>query len=481
MNYRAITKNIGLALLVDAGFMFLSVIVSAIYGFDSAFSPLLISGMLTLLVGILPIIFVGKGQDRITTREGFIILFFAWFLSCVFGLIPYALWGGPFSLENAWFESASGFTATGATILSDIESLPHGLLFWRSATHFIGGLGVVVFMMMILPSSGSVKLKMRRIEVSDISATDFNFRSNKIVRVVFTVYMSVFILCALLFWVAGMGLFDAVTHSFGVVSTGGFSPRNTSIGAFDSRWIEFIAMVFMIICSLHFGMIYSSIAGRNFNVLRNPISRFFFGTIGLGIVFMTASLLFTGTYTNPLEALWQSAFNVISIGTSTGLATVDTSVWPAFSILLLLYFSFQCGCSGSTTGGVKADRIWALERAIKAQLVRTVHPNAVIKVKSGGNVVDSELINSIAMFTLLYIAVLFICAVIYAGCGMNLEDSFTGSIAIIGNVGPGFGSIGSMSNYSAVPVIAKIIMGLEMIVGRLGLYAAFSIFALKKA
>ena len=480
MNLRVISKNIGLALLVDSGFMFVSALVSALYGFDASFSPLLLSGFLTLIVGILPIVFVGRGQNRITTREGFVILFFAWFLSCAFGLIPYALYGGEFSLENAWFESTSGFTATGATILQDIEALPHGLLFWRSSTHFIGGLGVVVFMLMILPSSGTVKLKMRRIEVADISAGEYNFRSNKIVKVVFTVYVSVMILCILFFWIAGMGIFDAVTHSFGVVSTGGFSPRNTSIGAFDSRWIELIAMVFMIICSLHFGLIYSSIVGRNFNVLRNPITRFYLGTLGVGIVLMTASLLFAGTYTNPLEALWQSAFNVISIGTSTGMSTVDTSVWPSFSILILLFMSFQCGCSGSTTGGVKADRIWALERAIRAQVVRTIHPNAVIKVKSGSNVVDSEMINSIAMFTLLYIAILFLCAVIYAGCGMNLEDAFTGSTAMIGNVGPGFGSIGSMSNYSAVPVVAKIIMGLEMIVGRLGLYSAFIVFAIKK-
>lgn len=479
MNWRAITKNIGLALLVDAGFMFVSVLVAAFYGFDSSFSPLLISGMLTLLVGILPILFV-KGQDRITTREGFIILFFAWLLSCVFGLLPYALWGGPFSLENAWFESVSGFTATGATILSEIESLPHGLLFWRSSSHFIGGLGVVVFMMMILPSSGTVKLKMRRIEVADISASEYNFHSNKIVKVVLTVYVSMMVVCALLFWVAGMGIFDAVTHAYSVVATGGFSPRNTSIGAFGSRWIELIAMVFMLLSSLHYGLIYSSIAGRNFNVFNNPITRFFFGTIGLGIVFMTASLLLTGTYTNPFDAAWQAAFNVVSIGTSTGLATVDTSVWPSFCIMLLLYFSVQCGCSGSTTGGLKADRIWVLTRAVKAQVVRTIHPNAIIKVKSGSNVIDSEQVNSIAMFAILYIAIMFVGAVVYAACGMDLVDAFTGSCAMVGNVGPAFGSVGSMSSYAAVPVVAKIVMGLEMIVGRLGLYAAFSMFAMKK-
>ncbi|MBP5505236.1 MAG: TrkH family potassium uptake protein [Bacteroidales bacterium] len=481
MNLRAISKNIGLALLVDAGFMFLSVIVAMLYHFDSSFTPLLIGATLTLLVGVLPIIFVGKGQNRITTREGFFILFFAWLLSCVFGLLPYALWGGPFSLENAWFESVSGFTATGATILSDIESLPHGLLFWRSSTHFIGGLGVVVFMMMILPSTGTVKLKMRRIEVSDMSAGDYNFRSNKIVRVVLTVYISMMVVCALLFMAAGLSVFDAVTHAFSVVATGGFSPKNASIGTYGSHWVELIAMVFMLASSLHYGLLYSSITGCNLNVLRNPISRFFFSTIGIGIVLMTASLLLTRTITNPFEAVWQSAFNVVSIGTSTGLATVDTSIWPAFCILLLLYFSIQCGCSGSTTGGLKADRIWVLTRAVRAQVVRTIHPNAVIRVKSGSNVIDSEQVNSIAMYALLYVAILFIGAVIYAACGMTLVDAFTGSCAMVGNVGPAFGSIGSMSNYGAVPILAKVIMGLEMIIGRLGLYAAFAMFALKKA
>lgn len=479
MNFRAITKNIGLALLVDAGFMFLSVIVSAIYGFDSSFSPLLISGMLTLLVGILPILFV-KRQDRITTREGFFILFFAWMLSCIFGLLPYALWGGPFSLENAWFESVSGFTATGATILSDIESLPHGLLFWRSATHFIGGLGVVVFIMMILPSSGTVKLKMRRIEVSDISAGDYNFHSNKIVRIVLTVYISMMVLSTLLFLLTGMSIFDAVTHSFSIVATGGFSPRNTSIGAFGSHWIELIAVVFMLLSSLHYGLIYSSVAGHNLNLFRNPVTRFFFATIGIGTVMVFVSLMISGLYTNPLEAAWQAFFNVVSIGTSTGLATVDTSIWPPFCILILLYFSVQCGCSGSTTGGMKADRIWVLTRAVKAQLVRTIHPNAVIKVRSGSNVIDSEQVSSIAMYAILYLAILFAGAVVYAACGMELIDAFTGSCAMVGNIGPAFGSIGSMGNYGAVPALAKIIMGLEMIVGRLSLYAAFSLFAMKK-
>ena len=479
MNLRVITKNIGLALLVDAGFMFLSAAVSAYYKFDSAFSPLLLSGFLTLVVAILPIIFVGKGTNRITTAEGLLILFFAWLLSCVFGLIPYALYGGEFSLENAWFESTSGFTATGATILQDIEALPRGLLFWRQSTHFIGGLGVVVFMMIILPSAGTVKLRMRHLEVSDVSAGSFNYHSNKIVRVVLTIYISMMVLCALLFMLAGMSVFDAVCHAFSAVATGGFSTRNASIGSFGSRWVEVIAMFFMLMSSLHYGQIYASIAGRNFGIFRNPVVKFFLATIGIGIVTVFITLWASGTYTNPLTALHQAAFNVISMGSSTGLATVDTSLWPTFAIAVLLYFMVQCGCSGSTTGGVKADRIMLLFKSVRAQVVATIHPNAVVRVKIGGQNTETSIVNSVTSFVILYFAIMFFCAMVYAACGMDLVDSFTGSLACVGNVGPAFGSIGAMENYAFVPVLAKVIMPFEMIVGRLGIYAAFSVFLLK--
>ncbi len=188
----------------------------------------------------------------------------------------------------------------------------------------------------------------------------------------------------------------------------------------------------------------------------------------------------TGTYTNPLEAIWQSMFNVVSLSSSTGMATVDTSVWPAFCVLILLFLSIQCGCSGSTTGGLKADRVWLLLSAVRAQIVRTIHPNAVVRVKVGNTVADVEQVNAVATYTILYFVILFVLAIFYAGCGMDLEDSFTASCAMVGNVGPAFGSVGSLENYAAVPVIAKIVMGLEMIVGRLGLYAVFGVFAIRR-
>ncbi|MCF0172998.1 MAG: TrkH family potassium uptake protein [Bacteroidales bacterium] len=480
MNIRIISKNVGLALMLEAAFMLLSALVSALDGFDASFSPLLLSGILTLTVGVLPIIFVGSSQNKINTREGLMILTMAWLLTCIFGLMPFALYGGEFSLINALFESVSGITTTGATIVSDVEALPKGLLFWRSSSHFIGGLGVVVFMLVILPSAGTVRLKMSRIEVSDISQSNYNFRSNKLVRVVLSVYISLMVLLVLSYLLCGMSLFDAVNHAFSAVATGGFSTHTASIGWFDSPVIEVVTALFMVASSLHFGMIYSSVAGRNLKIFRHPVVKFFLTSLLVGVVLVTVDLLATGTYTNFFEALRHAFFNVVSFGTSTGFATEDTSVWPVFAIFLLMYFSVQCGCSGSTTGGLKSDRLWALFTAVRVQLYKTVYPNVVVPVKYGNTAADPEQVSGIAIYAVLYFMIIIICALVYAAVGMDFVDSFSSSVAMVGNIGPAFGSVGSLSNFDEVSTVAKLVMCVEMIVGRLGLFTALTLLIRKR-
>ncbi|MBQ2599333.1 MAG: TrkH family potassium uptake protein, partial [Bacteroidales bacterium] len=255
----------GIALICCAVFMFLSALVAALDGFDSSFSPLFLSAVLTMMVGVFPLIFVRRNKD-INTREGLAILLIAWFLCCIFSMLPYVLWGGEFSLVNAWFESASGITTTGATILKDIEALPKGLLFWRSSTHYIGGLGVVVFIMMILPSFGTVRFKMSKMDVEDISRSNYQYKSNKFIRVVVSVYAGITVCSFFSLLLAGMPLFDAANHALSVTATGGFSIKNASIAAYDSPLIEILLIIFMIIASLHFGLIYASFATRTFKV-----------------------------------------------------------------------------------------------------------------------------------------------------------------------------------------------------------------------
>lgn len=256
MNVKSISANIGKALLINALFMFISAGVSALYGLDSGFTPLLISGIVTLIAGAFPFIFV-RETPRSSLQDGFLTIVMSWLLSFIFGMLPYILWGGEFTIVNAWFESVSGYTTTGSTILTDIESLPKGLLFWRSSTHFIGGLGVIVFLLLIMPDSSPFKLKLSNLELSSISKEGYRYKSGKTVTVITTVYLGLAIVETICLKVAGMSLFDAVNHSFSTVSTGGFSTKNNSIMHFGSVPVQVIIMIFMALSAMHFGVIYS--------------------------------------------------------------------------------------------------------------------------------------------------------------------------------------------------------------------------------
>ena len=261
MNWKVISRNIGFALLVSALFMLLSVGVSLLNGHDSALAALSISFLITFIVGGFPFIFV-REVPAITLKEGYVIIFLSWLLSFIFGMLPYALWGGPFTLQNAWFESVSGFTTTGATILDNVEGLPKSLLFWRASTHFIGGLGVVVFLLLVIPGSNQMKIRLTNMELTSLSRGGYSTRTNKTVYIFAYVYLALLVLSFVAYVLAGMPVFDAVCHAMSVSATGGFSSRNASIAAFDSRWIEGITMVFMYLSSIHFGLVFLSVVNR---------------------------------------------------------------------------------------------------------------------------------------------------------------------------------------------------------------------------
>ena len=257
INIKAISVNIGKALLVSALFMALSIGVSLIYGRDSGFGPLMISFLITLIVGAFPFIFVRK-VPTLSLKDGYVTIFLAWILSFIFGMLPYVLWGGEFTMVNAWFESVSGYTTTGSTILNDIESLPKSLIFWRSSTHFIGGLGVVVFLLLVMPEASPYRLKLTNMELSSLSKEGYRYKSTKVLWVITSVYLVLAVSSCLALWAAGMSFFDAVNHAFSIAATGGFSSRNLSIASFDSNLITVVTMFFMCIAALHFGLLYAA-------------------------------------------------------------------------------------------------------------------------------------------------------------------------------------------------------------------------------
>ena len=476
MNVKVISRNVGVALLVSALFMLLSVFVSLAEGKDSGLAPLLISFSLTFIVGIFPFIFV-RGTDRITLKDGYMIIFLSWLLSFLFGALPYTLWGGPFTLTNAWFESVSGFTTTGATILEDIEALPRSLLFWRSSTHFIGGLGVVVFLLLIIPNSSPVRLRLTNMELSSLSRDEYSARANKTVFIFASVYLGICLLALVSYLLAGMSLFDAVTHAFSVCATGGFSPRNLSIGHFHSPLIDVVTIIFMLLASIHFGLIYMTVVTRSLRPLKNPVLRFYLLSLSVIIILTSISLKYRGTVSSWEQAFLDGSFQVVSYASTTGFAITDNATWPVLPCFLLVLVSLICGCAGSTTGGIKVDRMLVLFKAIRMQNQKILSPSSLFEVRMGNRILHDEDIYPHVLYISMFFLLIGLSAILCMVLGDPNNHALTGSIAMLSNVGPSLGSIGSLGNYNMEPTWMKIIFSLDMFLGRVEIYPVLAVMA----
>lgn len=469
MNVKAISVNVGKALLVSALFMLISIAVSIANGHDSAFAPLTISFVITLIVGAFPFIFVKKAPP-LTLVDGFITIILSWLLSFIFGMLPYVLWGGEFTLINAWFESVSGYTTTGSTILNDIEALPKSLLFWRSSTHYIGGLGVVVFLLLVMPDASPYRLKLTNMELSSLSKEGYRYKSSKIVWVITLVYVSLTVVSTLSLWAAGMPFFDAVNHGFSIAATGGFSTRNLSIAAFHSDLINIITIVLMAVSAMHFGLIYAAFALRSFKPFNSIVVKYYYGSIVVLSIVTMISLLVQGGYNSFGRAAIDSFFTVVSYMTTTGFSICDNANWPWIACLVLLFVSFHCGCSGSTSGGIKVDRLIVSGKALFNELKHRLHPLSVSQVRIDGHLVSDESVSSVLLYIVLYIFLILISIVAVALCGVDGTEAVSGVIASIGSVGPGLGEVSALENYSAQPAVVKFIYTFDMFLGRVEIY-----------
>lgn len=469
INVKAISINVGKALLVSAFFMFVSLLISIAEEYDSAFTPLLISLIITTIVGAFPFIFV-RNAPLLSLRDGFLTIILAWLLSFVFGMLPYVLWGGEFTLVNAWFESVSGYTTTGSTILNDIEALPKSLLFWRSSTHYIGGLGVVVFLLMVMPSASPYRVKLTNMELSSLSREGYRYNSSKVVWVITSVYLGLTLTSTLALWASGMSLFDAVNHAFSIAATGGFSTRNLSIGYYQSDLINFVAMIFMAVAALHFGLIYAVFVTRSFKPLKNPVVLYYFSSIVVMTLIIAVSLMTEGSYTSWGKAFLDSSFNVVSYMTTTGFAICDNASWPFIAGMILMLAGIQCGCSGSTTGGLKVDRVLVAFKAIGNEVRHRIHPSSVSQVKMGGHYLPDSTVSSVFMYIVVYVMIIFVSIIAVMMCGSEPVEAVSGVISSVGSVGPGLGDVASLDNYSMQPVMSKVIFTIDMFLGRLEIF-----------
>lgn len=478
VNVKAISKNVGLALLVSALFMLISVFVSLANGKDSSFAPLLISFVLTFMTGAFPFIFVRRTKP-VNIQEGFIIIVLSWLLSFIFGMLPYVMWGGEMSLADAWFESVSGFTTTGATILTDIEALPRGLLFWRSSTHFIGGLGVVVFLLLIVPSASPFRSRLTKMEVSSLSKEGYRMMSSKLVKVICAVYVCLFVFSTLLLFICGMPLFDAVNHGFSLAATGGFSIKNASIAAYESKLIDAVCIVFMLLSTINFALLYTCFVRRSLKPLvHNGVAHFYLSSVIIMSAIVVLSLKLSSPDMAWLDAVMDGFATTVSYATTTGFAFADNSRWPVLAGAILLYAAVQCGMAGSTSSGIKVDRMMVMFKSFSRQIRLKLHPTDTRKIKFADSYMQDEQVLNIALYVVLYFIIILISFCLLLMCGINGTEAISGSVACLGNVGPGLGEISISGNYDSIPNVAKLILTLDMFLGRIEIYPLLIVFSL---
>ena len=470
--FKITIRFIGFTLLGLFSLLMLSAVIAFIDHHDASFYPLLISAGITLLAGLGGVLFTRSGQ-QIELRAGYFIVTGCWVAACLFGALPFVLYGHEFSFVNALFESVSGFTTTGASILNDIEAVPKGLLFWRIATAWIGGIGVVSLVSILISTHNDMKSQLACMELSSIAKEYYRGRRRQFIYRILTVYVGLTLASTYGLHLAGMTWFDAATHAMSACSTCGFSTKNISVAAFDNPVVEAILIASMLLASINFSLIFSTFwpSGSNRkNLFNTRIVRVFLGSVLLGTLCMTANLLITKTYNSFGEAFRMASFQMCSITTTTGFATADTNLWPAFTKVILLLGAMVCGCSGSTSGGIKIDRVWFALRGTVEMIKTLSHPNKYDYVRMDGNTKTEEEVSSVISFIMLYIAVIGVGMVVYALCGMDFQTGMSASIACLGNVGPGFGVIGSMGNYAGLSDFLKMFSVVLMLLGRLEFY-----------
>lgn len=478
MRVDVVLRYVGVVMLFIALFMLLSAGIAYVSSMDSSFYPLLLSALLTALLGAFPLIFVEK-KEQITNKEGFCIVVGSWLVACLVGMFPYLIWGGEFSLVNAWFESVSGFTTTGATILRDIEVLPRGMQFWRMASTWIGGMGVVMFALLILPSMGRNKMTLSNVELSTLAKDNYRYRTQIIVQILLVVYVGLTLLSTVLLKLAGMNWFDAICHAMSACATSGFSTKNASVGFYNSPMIETILIFTMVTAGIHFGLIYATVTGKRNNIFRSEVTRYYLGMLLAGALLITVSLFAAGIYPTLTSSFRHALFQFVSLVTTTGFATADTNVWTPLAIIILLFGSIVCASAGSTAGGVKINRLVLAGKMIRTRLRQQQHPNAIIRIKLDGIIQENEFLHSVMIFIVTYLMLILAGTVVGTAFGVDLMTSFSGSVASIGNVGPGFGEVYSLGNYAGLPFMVKLSNSMLMLLGRLEIFGLIQLFFIK--
>jgi trk system potassium uptake protein TrkH len=449
--------------------MIFPLIVGIIYR-DQSVVPLLKSMAITVVAGlILYLIFREAKAAVVSQREGMAIVAVGWTAVGLFGAIPFYLGDGSFTFTDAFFESVSGFTTTGASVLTNIEAVSKGLLFWRSFIQWLGGMGIIVLSLAILPFLGVGGMQLYKAEVPSPVPDKLKPRIRDTAMILWKVYALISLAQVILLMLGGMDLYDALCHTFTTMPTGGFSTKNASIAHYDSVYFDCVFIFFMLMAGINFSLHYQMLRGKPLAFWRDSECRFFWGAVVL-LTLAVSLNVFGSVYKSIGEALRYGAFQVVSIVTTTGYATADYELWPAMSRLILLLCMFLGASAGSTGGGMKCLRIMLCFKYCYKELFVLIHPRAVSHIKIGGKTVPDDVMRSVLGFMALYVGLFALCAVLLAGMGVDFITSFGAVAATIGNIGPGFAMVGPVENYAMIPTLGKWLLIWCMLLGRLEIY-----------
>ena len=463
---------IGRILLTEAALLALPTVTAILYGESPM--PFLTTALALAAVGLL----LGSRKPRqsaIYARDGFAVVALAWILMSAFGALPFVLSGDIPSYVDALFETVSGFTTTGATILPEVESLSRGILFWRSFTHWVGGMGVLVFVMAILPMSDGHGMHLMRAEVPGPSVGKLVSRMSDSAKILYGIYLVMTLLEIFLLLAGGMPLFDACIHSFGSAGTGGFSSRNLSVGAYNNPYFEIVIGIFMLLFGINFNLYYFLLVRRFRDVFRSEELWAYVLIVAAAVAAITLDIVHM--YESVGTSLRHAFFQVSSIITTTGYATVDFNTWPTFSKAILVALMFIGGCAGSTAGGIKVARVVILQKVSVSEMRRMLHPNAVPAIQFEGKPLNERSIRGVHLFLAVYLMVFVASCLLVSLEQLDLVTTFTAVAACINNVGPGLEIVGPMGNFSSFSPWSKLLLSFDMLVGRLEIFPMLLLFA----
>ena len=471
MNLKLVLNVVGRVLKMEAAAMVVPLVVALNYGESPL--PFLRSILLVLVAGL--ILSALPAKKHFYIREGFASVGLIWIITGIVGALPFWFSGYFNSLADCIFESCSGFTTTGASILTDIESLPKGILFWRSFTHWLGGMGVLVLATAVIPSLGIRSHYLTQAETPGPVFSKLVPKQAQTSKILYGMYCVLTLSEVICLKIAGMPLYDSFIHAFGTAGTGGFSNRNASVGAYGSFAIDMIISIFILLFSLNFAVYFLLLTRKFKEVLRSDELRFFLCVVAGATVLLCINIY--PLYSNLLETFQYAFFQVCSIISTTGFATTDWSFWPNFSHFVLVILMFCGACAGSTGGGIKCSRVLILLRSIRREIHRIVHPNSVEVVKLDGKVVEEDTVHSILVFVGCYILVILSAALIISLDGYSYTVSFTSALTCVSNVGPGLELVGPAGNFSTFSSLSKLVMSLCMIIGRLEIFPILILFS----